>query len=451
MLGAEGGEIVHHSTPIINLKGSFKNVCAMLLRLENCTAMKNSNLLKSIGPGILMAGAAIGGSHLLASTTAGAQYGFSLLGLVILVNILKFPFFEFSQRYTAATGETILDGYRRLGHWELPVFFLLNLFTAIANVAGVSLICGILAAELFGTEPHALLWTGGILTICVALMLIGRYKWLDRLMKIQIALLTLATLVALIAAIIYNHGVTLPTPPPSAWNQTGLLFLIALMGWMPAPIELSAWTSLWMKERAEETGHAASTREARVDFSIGYITTGGLAVIFLSLGALIMFGSGERFEGGAKFAQQFVALYTTALGGWIRPIVALAAFITMFSTTLTCIDGYPRALAASLQRLIPSCKDQFKRIYPACILLTALISLLVVGACQQKLKLMLNIAMILSFLAAPVFAIINYRIVTAPFMPKAERPGRAMRLLSLTGILFLAGFSLLFLVSTFTR
>jgi len=409
--------------------------------------MKNNPLLKSIGPGILMAGAAIGGSHLLAATTAGAQYGFSLLGLVLLINLLKFPFFEFSQRYTAATGETILDGYCRLGRWELPIFFLLNLFTAIANIAGVSLISGILAAELFGTAPHPFLWTAGVLTVCVGLMLIGRYKWLDRVMKIQIALLTLATLIALIAAAVYNHGFSLPATPPSAWNSTGLIFLIALMGWMPAPIELSAWTSLWMKERSEETGHAATVGEARVDFSIGYLTTALLAVIFLSLGALVMFGSGETFEGGAKFAQQFVSLYTQALGGWIRPVVALAAFITMFSTTLTCIDGYPRALSASLQRLVPAWKDRFNSIYIAAILLTALISLTVVGLCMQHLKTMLHIAMILSFLAAPAFAIINYRIVTADFMPAAHRPGRALRVLSWIGILFLSGFSLFFLVS----
>ena len=58
--------------------------------------------------------------------------------------------------------------------------------------------------------------------------------------------------------------------------------------------------------------------------------------------------------------------------------------------------------------------------------------------------------MILSFLAAPVFAIINYRIVTANFMPAADRPGKAMRWLSRIGIVFLSGFSIVFLISRFT-
>ena len=409
--------------------------------------MKNSSLLKSIGPGILLAGAAIGGSHLLASTTAGAQYGFSLLWIVLLINVLKYPFFEFSQRYTAATGETILDGYQRLGRWELPTYFLLNLFTAIANIAGVSMIAGILGAELFGSTASPLVWTSGVLAACVALMLAGQYKWLDRAMKIQISLLSVATVVALIAAARYNGGFELSQPAPDVWNQTGILFLIALMGWMPAPIELSAWTSLWMKERTLETGHTPSVREARVDFHIGYFITGGLAIIFLALGALVLYGSGETLQAGAGFAKQFIELYARALGTWIRPIIALAAFIAMFSTSLTCIDGYPRSLAAALQRIVPKWNDRFKPLYTSAIILCALLSICVVAFFQSHLKSMLNVAMILSFLTAPVFAIINYRIVTADFMPPAHRPGRALKTLSWIGILFLAGFSLLFIVS----
>jgi Mn2+/Fe2+ NRAMP family transporter len=413
------------------------------------TGATHKNLLKSIGPGILMAGAAIGGSHLLVSTTAGARYGFSLLGIVLLINLLKYPFFEYSQRYTAAAGETVLDGYRRLGKWELPAFFLLNLLTAIANIAGVSLIAGVLAPELFGTAAHPFLWTAGVMAVCVSLILLGHYKWLDRVMKIQISLLAVATVVALAAAVRYKGGVTLSAAPPPVWNREGILFLIALMGWMPAPIELSAWPSLWMQERRKETGHTASVGEARIDFHIGYLATGLLAVVFLSLGALIMFGSGETFQGGAGFARQFVELYTRALGGWIRPVVALAAFITMFSTSLTCIDGYPRALAASLQRLVPALENRFLPVYRSAVLITGALSLLVVGLCMNSLKAMLDIAMILAFLAAPVFAAINYRIVTADFMPAEHRPGRVMRALSLAGILFLAGFSLLFLISRF--
>ena len=41
---------------------------------------------RSFGPGILMASAAIGGSHLVASTQAGALYGWQLAIMIILAN-----------------------------------------------------------------------------------------------------------------------------------------------------------------------------------------------------------------------------------------------------------------------------------------------------------------------------------------------------------------------------
>ena len=67
--------------------------------------------LKAMGPGILMASAAVGGSHIVSSTQAGGSYGWSLLLLVILANVFKYPFFRFGAEYTADTGKTLVEGY----------------------------------------------------------------------------------------------------------------------------------------------------------------------------------------------------------------------------------------------------------------------------------------------------------------------------------------------------
>ena len=59
--------------------------------------MKMFKLLKKLGPGLLFAGAAIGVSHLVQSTRAGADFGFSLVWALILANIIKYPFFFMDQ------------------------------------------------------------------------------------------------------------------------------------------------------------------------------------------------------------------------------------------------------------------------------------------------------------------------------------------------------------------
>ena len=85
------------------------------------TAAPQSSFLKSLGPGLLFAGAAIGVSHFVQSTRAGADFGFGLLAVVILANVFKYPAFAFGPWYASATGTSLLEGYRRQGKWALWV------------------------------------------------------------------------------------------------------------------------------------------------------------------------------------------------------------------------------------------------------------------------------------------------------------------------------------------
>ena len=47
----------------------------------------------ALGPGIVMASAAVGGSHIIASTQSGAIYGWQLALIILLANLFKYPFF----------------------------------------------------------------------------------------------------------------------------------------------------------------------------------------------------------------------------------------------------------------------------------------------------------------------------------------------------------------------
>ena len=73
--------------------------------------------LKALGPGFLFAAVSIGASHLVQSTRAGAGHGLTLVVVIVVTMVLKYPLFEFGQRYAAATGKSLLEGYRRQGRW----------------------------------------------------------------------------------------------------------------------------------------------------------------------------------------------------------------------------------------------------------------------------------------------------------------------------------------------
>mgnify|MGYP000876280416 CR=1 FL=1 len=125
--------------------------------------------LKAMGPGILMASAAVGGSHIVSSTQAGGSYGWSLLLLVILANVFKYPFFRFGAEYTADTGKTLVEGYAEKGKIYLWIFFLLNVFSAMVNTAGVAILCSAIIASAFPASLNGLSYLWQSFGLCYSL------------------------------------------------------------------------------------------------------------------------------------------------------------------------------------------------------------------------------------------------------------------------------------------
>lgn len=418
--------------------------------MEATQTSRRSGLLKALGPGIMYAGAAIGVSHLVQATTAGARFGFALIWAVILVHLLKYPFFEYGHRYAAATGESLLAGYRRVGRWALIAFLLVALGLSMPTAAVLTIVTAGMASQLVTANLTDMTWAIILLAACVVVLATGGYPLLDRLMKVLMTFLAVCTLVAVVAAA--GHGRTLAPAfeAPKVWDAAGIAFLVALMGWMPTPVDASAWPSLWMQERIRQTGHQPTLREALFDFRLGYLGSLVTAVMFLSLGALVMFGGGEAIAGGAEdFAAQFVGMYTNALGRWSRPIVVAAAFIAMFSTLLTVLDGYPRVLTASCRLAWPSLERFGNAPYWVFAVVMMAGALLIFQFLTSHMRTLVNVTMTVAFLSAPLFAYLNCRAVSTGRLPPEAAPPAWLRVLSWIGLLFLVCFSVLYLVVHF--
>jgi Mn2+/Fe2+ NRAMP family transporter len=306
--------------------------------------------LKALGPGILLATAAVGGSHIVASTQAGALFGWQLAVLILLVNVLKYPFFRFGVEYSLQTGETLLEGYKKQGRGYLLSFVWLNLIAAVVNTAGVLLLTASLLQFFMPVQLSLTVLCLIVLAVCLLILLAGQYKLLDNVSKWVMVLLTITTVAA--AVIAFNKGQAAPADfvGPSPWQLMYLGFLVALMGWMPAPIEISAINSLWLKAKQQHT--PVNKQDGLFDFNLGYWSTTALALVFLALGALVQYGSEQRVEfAGAAYTSQFVAMYANTIGDWSKLLVALVAFLCMFGTTLTVLDGYARTINESFQLL----------------------------------------------------------------------------------------------------
>ena len=393
--------------------------------------------INKLGPGLLFAGAAIGVSHLVQSTKAGAEFGFGLTWVLILCNFFKYPFFLFGTKYTYATGETMLDGYLRISKSILLIYFGLSLVTIFTIQAAVTIVTAGLAIELFGITDNITYWAFMIIIFSYLILMIGKYKLLDNLMKFIIMILAISTFIALVSSslnneIIFDFDQIIPK------NSEGIIFLAAFMGWMPAPLDISIWQSIWTNEKIK-IEKKSNYNTAKFDFNVGYIITIFLGLSFLGLGAYVMYGSGEKFsESGAVFASQLINLYTSNLGKGMMIFIAIAAFTTMFSTTITCLDASPRAMSKTVDLL------KFKRFnnYSSWITILAIGTIIIFIFFMSEMGTLVKIATVLSFLTAPFYAIINYILMSSSFIPKKYKLSKWMNIYCISGIIFLLFFSI---------
>ena len=416
--------------------------------------MKLKKLFRQLGPGLLFAGAAVGVSHLVQSTRAGASFGFDLLWVLIVANALKYPFMEFAPRYATATGDSLIDGYGKVGKWALILYLIFTVTTMFAIQAAVTIVTVGLMMNIFHITLPVWLVTALVLMASMILLGLGHYNVLDKLMKVIIVTLAVSTLVAVAYAFGYDSHRTAGLWSNFDWSNTAdILFLIAFVGWMPAPIDVSVWHSLWSVAKEEQLGVRPTLKQSLLDFNIGYIGASLLAIAFLSLGALVMFGSGETLSAkGVVFAGQLIRMYTSSIGSWAYPLIAVAALTTMFSTTITCLDAYPRVLRRSAEILFPQIRTTEKyqrKQYWFWIVIVAGGAMLLLGYLSGSMRFMVDLATTISFVTAPVLAILNFRVISDKHIPEFARPKPWLRIYAYVGIVFLTGFSLFYLAWKF--
>ena len=411
------------------------------------------SLLKSIGPGFLLAGAAIGVSHLIQATRAGADFGFILIWVLILACISKYPFLEFGPRYAAATGEHLIAGYKKMGRFPYWIYIIITVGSMFIIQAAVTIVTAGLAERLFNFGWSPFLWSGIILTACIALLLIGKYPGLDKSMKIIVSLLTIATLAAVVMA--FDAGTVesaVTTEAPFLWSTASIGFIIAFMGWMPIPLDASVWHSIWTKEKSIQTKQKLSVRGAFADFNVGYLSAAFIGLLFFLLGVLVMFGSGTSFSSNSvEFATQLIDLYGRTLGNWSKPIISVAAFVTMLSTVLTVTDAYPRVISElkNPEKNQPQDKKDKWKIYQVSIFAIPVLSLCLLFFLSGSFTILVDFAAGLSFLSAPFLAWFNYKLVTGKQMPEKHRPQNNYRIFSLICFGFLVIFNLVYIYYSF--
>jgi Mn2+/Fe2+ NRAMP family transporter len=409
--------------------------------------MPKNSLLTKLGPGLLYAGAAIGVSHLVQSTRAGASFGITMILVVVLANFFKYPFFQYGPRYVAATGKSLLHGYKKLGSWAIWTFFLLTIGTMFIIQGAITVVTAGLASYILGSELAIVYWVIIILSLSFILLVSDQLQLLNKFMKVVMVILAVTTIAAAISSIFTSGNHLELSSPLSFQNSEHIFFLIAFIGWMPAPIDISVWYSVWSEENAKISPHSNDLKSSLFDFSVGYWGTAVLALCFVILGTFMLHQSGIELSSNAVvFSGQIINAYTNSLGKWATSIISIAAFTTMFSTTISVLDGISRVMSPTFTYLKnsphQSSSQNSYRIWLIVLIIGAFITIWKFG---DNMKNLVDFATSISFLTAPILAYLNIRVMQSNDVPTSHQPSKFTKSVSYIGLGLLILFSIIYI------
>ena len=398
--------------------------------------------IKSLGPGLLYAGAAVGVSHLVQSTRAGAQYGYILIIAIILAHILKYPFFVLGPRYAKQHNQSLVNGFAEIGNWAIWILGVLTITTMFTIQAAVTIVTAGLVQKMTGVTFNAESISIIILIICLSILQIGKFKILDHLMKVVMIVLSISTIVAFFLS--FQNDVDYTAMAQSTFslkNNQDLSFLVTFVGWMPAPLDIAIWHSIWVLVKPKEQSF-----DSDFDFKIGFYGTAFLGICFLVLGAHTLFQTGINLEASAGgFASQLIDIFVSNLGESFYWVITIAAFTTMFSTTITCFDAMPRVMEEISIKMKLNQKLHSKSLWRYTLAVGTIFLLLFF---VKDMKQMVSFATTISFLTAPVIAWLCLKVVrkdenSAMLWSPVEHK------LAILGILVLGVLSLVYLLFKF--
>ncbi len=240
------------------------------------------HMLKKTGPGIVVAAAGLGAGDIVASSVAGAMFGAELIWAVVIGAILKYFINEGVARWQLVTGKTLLEGWiehlPRFVSWYFMAYLLLwSVMVAAALMAATGL-----AAHAMFPGLSVTAWGMVHSLLAVALVLLGGYVWLERVMKVFIAMMFLAVVATAVQVLPplgeILDGLLIPEVP-----SNGLTYVVGVIGGVGGSVTIMSY-GYWMREAGwHDVRHLP---EVRFDLALAYSLAAffGIGIMLVTAG-----------------------------------------------------------------------------------------------------------------------------------------------------------------------
>lgn len=250
---------------------------------------------KLIGPGIVVAGTGVGAGDLVATLAAGANFGYALLWAVILGTVFKIVLVEGAGRYVLASKQTIFQGWRSLGPWTTWYFGPYIIIWGFVYGATAMSSSALPLVALFPDGPDLKVWAIGMGLVGFAIVWLGRYGFVEKLMALFVGLMFVTVVGAAVLAapnVPDMLGGLVPIIP-----EGGLVNTLAVAGGVGGTITLAAY-GYWLREKGWTSPHWM--RVMRLDNGVAYLITGIFVVAMLIVGAELLYSANLALATGDR-------------------------------------------------------------------------------------------------------------------------------------------------------
>jgi len=79
---------------------------------------------------------------------SGSQIWIFAYWLILLTNLVKYPFLLVGTRFTAVTGLSLLEGFQKRNKFYLPIYLIVGLITGTFTISAVSFVTGLLLKNI---------------------------------------------------------------------------------------------------------------------------------------------------------------------------------------------------------------------------------------------------------------------------------------------------------------
>jgi manganese transport protein len=320
-------------------------------------------ILRKIGPGMILAASIVGSGELIATTTLGAQEGYRLLWLIVLSCLIK-PIVQAELgRYTIATGEPTLESLSRVPGprwkvgwvawgWAITVF--ITLLQVGAMYGGVAQVMALLvpAVPVRG-------WVALFLVLTLVLLLGGGYDRVERLAVVKVALFTLLTVLAAVLLLRRPEFSFAPLAEGLRFDLPlhGVATAVAVFGITGVGTNELAMYPYWCVEKGyarfsgPRDGSPDWVRRARgwirvmhVDIIVSLIIYTLATIAFYLLGAGVLHSQG-LVPKGSDLIVVLSRIYTETLGPWALWVFYAGAIVTLYGTIFASTAAHARIYA----------------------------------------------------------------------------------------------------------